>query len=64
MGAPTLVIGDGPRGIGGGLANVVPAATEQRGWHPCIVHVLDTSPEKHQAQAQRLRKPIPDADTR
>jgi hypothetical protein len=28
------------------------------------VHVLDTSPEQHQAQAQRLLKPIPYADTR
>jgi len=64
MGAPKLVIGDGHLGIWGGLANVFPEAKEQRCWNHRIVNVLDKIPEKHQAQAKLLLKPIPYSDTR
>ena len=63
MGAPKLVIGDGHLGIWGGLANVFPEAKEQRCWNHRIVNVLDKIPEKHQAQAKLLLKPIPYSDT-
>jgi len=61
---PRLVIGDGHLGIWGALANVFPAAAEQRCWNHRIVNVLDKVPLKAQAQAKLLLTRIPYAETR
>jgi transposase-like protein len=64
MNCPKLVVGDGRLGIWGALANVFPSSDEQRCWNHRIVNVLDKIPQKHEAQAKLLLKPIPYAETR
>lgn len=62
--SPRLVIGDGHLGIWGALANVFPAAAEQRCWNHRIVNVLDKLPKKAQGSAKLLLTKIPYAETR
>jgi transposase-like protein len=64
LSAPQLVIADGHLGIWAALAQVWPAAAEQRCWNHKLVNVLDTLPKKEQAAARRLLKAIPYAPTR
>ena len=56
---PRVVVGDGHRGIWGGLAQVYPEAAEQRGWPPRILNVLAKRPKRRPAEAQRLLTPSP-----
>jgi transposase-like protein len=60
---PRLVIGDGNLGIWGALANVYPAAQEQRCWNHRLVNVLDRVPKAHQAAAKARLRGIMYADT-
>lgn len=60
---PKLVVGDGHLGIWGALANVYPAAQEQRCWNHRLVNVLDRVPKKHQGTAKDLLRGIMYADT-
>jgi transposase-like protein len=64
LGSPRLVVGDGHLGIWGALANVFPAAREQRCWNHRILNVLDRLPKKAHAQAKLLLTAIPYAETR
>ena len=64
MNGPRLVIGDGHLGIWGALAQVYPAAEEQRCWNHRIVNVLDALPKKAQPEAKALLTRIPYAETR
>jgi transposase-like protein len=64
MNCPCLVIGDGHLGIWGALANIYPAALEQRCWNHKMVNVLDKLPKKLQSQAKRHLQDIVYADTR
>src|SRR5688572_3930884 len=48
LACPKLVIGDGALGIWGALANVFPAAGEQRCWNHRLINVLDRVPKKDQ----------------
>jgi putative transposase len=60
---PKLVIADGHLGIWGALANVFPAAKEQRCWNHRIMNLLDKIPKSQQAQARQLLTRIPYAET-
>jgi transposase-like protein len=64
MNCPRLVIGDGHLGLWGALANVYPAAQEQRCWNHRLVNVLDRVPKKDQPAASKLLKLIPYAPTK
>jgi len=64
LSAPQLVIADGHLGLWAALAQVWPAAAEQRCWNHKLVNVLDKLPKKEQAAARRLLKAIPYAPTR
>jgi putative transposase len=64
LGSPRLVVGDGHLGIWGALANVFPAAREQRCWNHRILNVLDKLPKKAHAQVKLLLTAIPYAETR
>lgn len=61
---PKLVVGDGHLGIWGALANVFPAAREQRCWNHRIVNVLDKLGKKAQGQAKILLTEIAYAASR
>lgn len=63
LNGPKLVIGDGHLGIWGALANVYPAAQEQRCWNHRLVNVLDRVPKKQQAEAKALLRGMMYADT-
>lgn len=63
LNCPRLVIGDGHLGIWGALANVFPAAQEQRCWNHRLVNVLDRVPKKQQPEAKELLRGIMYADT-
>lgn len=52
LNSPQLIIGDGHLGIWGALANVFPAAQEQRCWNHRLVNVLDRVPKPQQATAK------------
>lgn len=57
LNCPALVIGDGALGLWGALANVFPAAQEQRCWNHRMVNVLDRIGKPHQEVAKAwLRK--------
>jgi len=62
--APRLVIADGHLGIWGAVATVFPEVDEQRCWNHRIVNVLDTLPQKLQAEGRALLTKIPYAETR
>jgi putative transposase len=64
MSSPRLVIADGHLGIWAALAEVFPAAAEQRCWNHKLVNVLDSLPKKKQAEARELLRQIPYAPTR
>jgi putative transposase len=64
MNCPCLVIGDGNLGIWGALANIYPAALEQRCWNHKMVNVLDKLPKKLQGQAKRQLQDIVYSETR
>ena len=64
LSAPHLVMADGQLGIWAALAQVWPEAAEQRCWNHKILNVLDQLPQKVQAEARALLKPIPYAPTR
>jgi len=64
MNCPCLVIGDGHLGIWGALANIYPAALEQRCWNHKVVNVLDKLPKKLQGQAKRHLQDIVYSETR
>ena len=64
MNCPCLVIGDGHLGIWGALANIYPAALEQRCWNHKMVNVLDKLPKKLQGQAKRHLQDIVYSETR
>jgi len=64
MHCPCLVVGDGSLGIWGALANVYPAALEQRCWNHKVVNVLDRLPKNVQAKAKRDLQDIVYAETR
>ena len=61
---PKLVIGDGALGIWGALANVFPAAGEQRCWNHRLINVLDRVPKKDQPQAKVWLRELMYAPTR
>lgn len=63
LNCPKLVVGDGHLGIWGALANVYPAAQEQRCWNHRLVNVLDRVPKKQQPAAKALLRGIMYADT-
>jgi transposase-like protein len=62
--APRLLIADGHLGIWGAVRAVFPAVSEQRCWNHRLVNVLDTLPQKLQAEARELLTKIPYAVTR
>ena len=62
--APRLVIADGHLGIWGAVTTIFPEAAEQRCWNHRIVNVLDTLPQKLQAEGRALLTQIPYAETR
>lgn len=64
LASPRLVMGDGHFGIWRALANVFPAAAEQRCWNHRILNVLDKLPKTVQTQAKLLLTQIPYAETR
>jgi hypothetical protein len=64
MSAPRLVTADGHLGIWTALAEVFPAAREQRCWNHKLVNVLDALPKKKQAEARELLRRIPYAPMR
>jgi len=64
MSVPRLVIADGHLGIWAALAEVFPTAAEQRCWNHKLVNVLDSLPQKKQAEARELLRQIPYASTR
>ena len=61
--APRLVIADGHLGIWGAVTTIFPEAAEQRCWNHRIVNVLDTLPQKLQAEGRALLTQIPYAET-
>ena len=61
---PRLVIADGHLGIWGAVTTVFPEVDEQRCWNHRIVNVLDTLPQKLQAEGRALLTQIPYAETR
>jgi transposase-like protein len=61
---PRVIVGDGHLGIWGALANVYPAATEQRCWNHRILNVMDRVPKKRQAAAREFLRGMMYADTR
>jgi transposase-like protein len=64
LNCPRLVVGDGNLGIWGALANIYPAALEQRCWNHKMVNVLDKLPKKFQGQAKKHLQDIVYAETR
>jgi transposase-like protein len=64
MSCPRLVIGDGNLGIWGALANVFPAAGEQRCWNHRVVNVLDRIGKKQQPAAKVWLRQVMYAETR
>lgn len=62
--APRLLIADGHLGIWGAVRAVFPTVAEQRCWNHRLVNVLDTLPQKLQAEARELLTKIPYAETR
>lgn len=62
--SPRLVIGDGNLGIWGALANVFPAAGEQRCWNHRLVNVLDRVAKKQQPAAKVWLRQLMYAPTR
>ena len=64
MNCPRLVIADGNMGLWAALAQVYPAAGEQRCWNHRILNVLDRLPEKGQAQAAVWLRELMYAPTR
>ena len=59
MNCPKLVVGDGHLGIWGALANVYPAAAEQRCWNHKIINVLTRLPKALQEQSKLMLRSIP-----
>jgi transposase-like protein len=64
LACPKLVIGDGALGIWGALANVYPAAGEQRCWNHRQVNVLDKLPKSKQPAAKAWLRQLMYAPTR
>lgn len=64
LNGPRLVIGDGHLGIWGALANVFPAAGEQRCWNHRILNVLDRVSQRAQPQAKVWLRQLMYAETR
>lgn len=64
LNSPQLVIGDGALGIWGALANVYPAAEEQRCWNHRMVNVLDRVQKKLQTEAKERLRQMMYAETR
>jgi putative transposase len=64
LNCPRLVIGDGALGIWGALANIYPAAGEQRCWNHRQVNVLDKLPKSKQPGAKVWLKQLMYAPTR
>jgi len=64
LNCPALVIGDGALGLWGALANVFPAAQEQRCWNHRMVNVLDRIGKPHQEVAKAWLRKMMYADTR
>jgi transposase-like protein len=64
LNSPQLVIGDGALGIWGALANVFPAAAEQRCWNHRMVNVLDRVQKKLQPEAKERLRQLMYAETR
>jgi transposase-like protein len=62
--APRLLIADGHLGIWSAVGTVFPTVDEQRCWNHRLVNVLDTLPQKLQAEARELLTKIPYAATR
>ena len=62
--APKLVIADGSAAAWAAVAEIWPAAREQRCWNHRIISVLDRLPKKLQAGARELLTKIPYAPTR
>lgn len=54
LNSPQLVIADGHLGLWGALANIYPAAREQRCWNHRMVNVLDRLPQKLQGPAREF----------
>ena len=61
--APKLTVADGHLGIWSGLAAVYPESAEQRCWNHKMRNVLDTVPQKHQAEVRAALQQIASADT-
>jgi len=61
--APKLTIADGHLGIWSALAQVYPERAEQRCWNHKLRHVLDTVPQKHQAEVNAALQAIAGAET-
>ncbi len=61
--APRLLIADGHLGIWSAVGTVFPTVREQRCWNHRLVNVLDTLPQKLQAEARALLTKIPYAET-
>lgn len=61
--APKLTIADGHLGIWSALAQVYPESAEQRCWNHKLRNVLDTVPQKHQAEVKAALQAIASADT-
>ena len=61
--APRMLIADGHLGIWGAVVSVFPEVMEQRCWNHRIVNVLDTLPQKLQAEGRGLLTQIPYAET-
>lgn len=51
---PRLVLADDNTGVWAALAEIFPAAAEQRCWNHKIMNVLDFLPKKVESEARRL----------
>ncbi len=58
---PKLTIADGHLGIWGALASAYPESAEQRCWNHKLRNVLDTVPQKHQAEVKAALQAIASA---
>lgn len=61
--APKLTVADGHLGIWSALAAVYPASAEQRCWNHKLRNVLDTVPQKRQAEVKAALQEIAQAGT-
>jgi putative transposase len=61
--APRLTIADGHLGIWSALSEILPESQQQRCWNHKILNVLDALPQKEQATAKELLRPMAYAET-